>query len=420
MRSFDTPLQGRPPAGQTATLPAEAGSERDTGTTARRPFHRLRSWFPAQSDLSGRMILTACLAALTAVGLAGLTTHRFLPGIAGPFLLASMGASAVLLFVVPSSPMSRPWPFVGGHLISALVGITCAQTIADPSVAAALAVAGAILAMHLLRCLHPPGGAAALLTVVGGEGVHQLGYQFIVTPLAINLAVMLGSALFYWRWVLPWLHGRGEPQAIETVIRRGEDRWPAGDTLFAETDLQRAMHDMDTFLDIGRRDLMAIYRRAQAYAHARQLGPLRCGELMSTPPIAVEFASELEEAWALLARHGIRGLPVIDRGRHVIGIITVSDFLRHAEDMPGATLAERLALLRRPSRRLESDKPEVVGQIMTRSVITVCAAQSVAEVMPLFSEHRIHHLPVVDGEQRLVGILTRADLAAVCDGTRGG
>ncbi len=377
--------------------------------------HQLRDWFPIQADLSRHAILAACLSALIAVGLAGLVTRPFLTGMAGPFLLASMGASAVLLFVVPSSPMSRPWPFLGGHLISALVGISCAQLVSDLPLAAALAVSGAIFAMYLLRCLHPPGGAAALLTVVGGDAVHQLGYQFLAAPLALNLAVMLACALLYWRLFLPWLHGEREHLPLEAIIQRGEERWQGAEPTFAEDDLQRAMRDMDTFLDIGREDLMTIYRRAQSYAHARQLGPLRCADVMSTPAIAVEFASELEEAWQLLARHGIRGLPVIDRARHVIGILTVSDFLRHAEELPGATLTERLTLLRRPSQLLESDKPEVAGQIMSHPAITVRATDPLSEAAPLFTRHGIHHIPVVDEDARLQGMLTRVDLAAACE-----
>src|SRR6201990_15493 len=96
-----------------------------------------------------------------------------------PMLIAQMGASAVLLFAVPASPLAQPWSLIGGNLVSAIIGVTCAAFIPDLGVASAVAVAGAIGSMFALRCLHPPSGAVALTAVLGGSAVHQLGYQFV-------------------------------------------------------------------------------------------------------------------------------------------------------------------------------------------------------------------------------------------------
>lgn len=119
-------------------------------------------------------------------------------------LVASMGASAVLLFAVPHGPLSQPWPVLGGHIISALIGVCCARFIPDPILAAALAVAVAIGAMHYLNCIHPPGGATALSAVIGGDAVHQLGFQYIFTPVLLNVVTVLLIAVlfnypFHWR-----------------------------------------------------------------------------------------------------------------------------------------------------------------------------------------------------------------------------
>jgi CBS-domain-containing membrane protein len=112
-------------------------------------------------------------------------------------LVASMGASAVLLFAVPHGPLSQPWSVFGGHLVSALVGVGCAQLIAEPVLAAAAAVGLAIGAMHYSRCIHPPGGATALSAVVGGDAVHQLGFQFVLTPVMLNVITILSVALLF-------------------------------------------------------------------------------------------------------------------------------------------------------------------------------------------------------------------------------
>lgn len=106
-------------------------------------------------------------------------------------LSASMGASVVLLYVAPHSDMSQPWPLVGGHIVSALIGVSCASHINTLAIAAPLAAALSILAMSVLRCVHPPGGAAALIAVVGGKDVHTLGYQFVFYPVLVNALIML-------------------------------------------------------------------------------------------------------------------------------------------------------------------------------------------------------------------------------------
>jgi CBS domain-containing membrane protein len=133
-------------------------------------------------------------------------------------LVASMGASAVLLFAVPHGPLSQPWAVFGGHLVSAFVGVACAQHIADPLLAAATAVAVAIGAMHYLGCIHPPGGATALSAVVGGPAVHQLGFQFVLTPVMLNAVSILAVAVifnapFAWRrYPAAWASATEEPQ----------------------------------------------------------------------------------------------------------------------------------------------------------------------------------------------------------------
>ena len=115
----------------------------------------------------------------------------------GVVMLTSMGASAVLLFAVPHGALSQPWAVVGGHLISATIGVTCQQLFPDHAWTAALAVGLAVGAMHYLRCIHPPGGATALAAVIGGAEVHALGYHYLLAPVLINVAAILLMGLFF-------------------------------------------------------------------------------------------------------------------------------------------------------------------------------------------------------------------------------
>ncbi len=128
----------------------------------------------------------------------------FVGPLAATLIVTSMGASAVLLFAVPHGPLSQPWPVIGGHLVSAVIGVSCAKLVPDILLAAALAVALAIGAMHYLRCIHPPGGASALAAVVGGDSVHALGYQFVITPVLLNVLVIVTVAVLF-NYPFAWL-----------------------------------------------------------------------------------------------------------------------------------------------------------------------------------------------------------------------
>ncbi len=110
-------------------------------------------------------------------------------------ILASTGASAMLIFGMPRSPASQPWPLVGGHLASAFVGVTCNFFITNDLLATSLAITLAMLLMHKLRCMHPPGGATAISAIIGGQGVIDLGYAYMIIPVLFNSIILLSFAL---------------------------------------------------------------------------------------------------------------------------------------------------------------------------------------------------------------------------------
>jgi CBS domain-containing membrane protein len=371
----------------------------------------LNRYFPEQSEATSGSIILAAGATLLGIGLVAVISHHTLAGLAAPFLVASMGASSVLLFAVPSSTMSKPWPFAGGHLVSAAVGVSCSLLAPQVELAAPLAVSLAILAMYYLRCLHPPGGAAALIAVIGGDSVHNLGYQFVLTPVALNVAILLGIALLYWHWTQR--HTAHDDPGLDHHWQRNEESWLAERPPFTDHDLSQALTEMGTYIDVTREDLYEIFSRAQSHAHAQALGQVRCGEIMSRPVICVEFATTLEEVWRLFELHTIRGVPVVDRGHNIIGMVTVSNFVHHANRLQHPTLKERLAHLRHPTPGFESNKPEVAGQIMSSPVITVTEDDYVSTTVPLFAGHKIHHLPVTDERGKLQGMLTREDVMAM-------
>jgi CBS domain-containing membrane protein len=185
-------------------------------------------------------------------------------------IVPSMGASAVLLFAVPHGALSQPWNVLGGHVISAAIGVSCALLIPEPFVAASLAVGLSIGAMYYLGCIHPPGGATALTAVIGGEATRALGYQFILTPVLLNALVMVMVAVlfnyfFSWRRYPAWLAARGKQPTAETEsATMGPIR---------HEDLVMALSEIDSFIDVSENDLLRIYEIATGQAEQRHLTP---------------------------------------------------------------------------------------------------------------------------------------------------
>lgn len=221
-----------------------------------------RWWSLDLNQASHTERLLSVAGGLLAIYLLFLLSSALLDPSSSTLMVASMGASAVLLFAVPHGALSQPWPLIGGHLISAAIGVSCAQWIGDPGLAAALAVGLAIGAMYYLHCLHPPGGATALVAVIGGEGIHQLGYGFILTPVLGNVAVLLAVALLF-NWPFPW---RRYPAVWASPP------FPAEETEAIQEELGELLLELDSFVDVSREDLLRIYRHARQ--HAPQ--PLPC------------------------------------------------------------------------------------------------------------------------------------------------
>ncbi len=186
-----------------------------------------------------------------------IVSGRFVDGVAAALIVASMGASAVLLFAAPHGALAQPWNLVGGHLVSAVIGVTCARYLPGTALAAAASVGLAIGAMHYLRCIHPPGGATALTAVIGGAGIEALGYQYILTPVMLNVAVILTvailfNALFRWRRYPAALSGKKPLRALT----------PDPYSPVEHADLVYALSQIDSIIDVTEEDLLKIYRLA--------------------------------------------------------------------------------------------------------------------------------------------------------------
>lgn len=357
----------------------------------------LRGFVPAPMNARKREILVGCLGA--GIGLIFTAwISRTMLGAANPWFIAPMGASAVLLFGVPSSPLAQPWSLIGGNILAALIGIACARHVGDPVLAAGLAAALAVGAMFALRCLHPPSGAVALTAVLGGPAVWSAGYRFALWPVGLNSAFLLLAALLFNNLVR-----RRYPHAVAPHANphRTADLLPSERLGFTRADLDEALKSYHALLAVSRADLERVFLLAEMKAYRRRFGDIRCGDLMSKDVVTVQESASPGAVWGVLAKHKIKAAPVVDADGTLQGIVSLHDFIvGHDERLPTAHWLPQLHHAQR------------VADLMTRKVLTAGVDQLATELVPLFSDGGFHHLPVVDAQRRVIGMVTQSDLIA--------
>ena len=344
----------------------------------------LRALTPRMAGTNFRDRGVACLGALLGIGLAGLISgwavgeHEHLP-----LLVAPMGASAVLLFAVPASPLAQPWSIIGGNTISALVGIAVAHMVPDKALAAAIAVAGAIAVMSLLRCLHPPGGAASLLGVLGGPAAASWSFSFALVPVALNSVLLVILGLIFHRFSKHSYPHRAK--VVMATTHGTQDLPPQLRVELTEADIDAALAEGGEPLDIAREDLHRVVRRAELSALERTAEVPRCADVMSRDVLSIRADAPWSEAHALLLAHDLRILPVVDAENRVAGIVELHE----------------------PDHKLQS-----VSEMMSDAV-TALPDDSILRLVDPLSDGRHHAVLVTDGAGRLMGLVTQTDMIVV-------
>lgn len=304
-----------------------------------------------------------------------------------PYLIAPMGASAVLLFAVPASPLAQPWSIVGGNTLSAVAGIACARLVPDPALAAGCAVALAIAVMSMARCLHPPGGAVAVTAVIGGPAVLAAGWGFALMPVAANSALLLAAG-----WLFNNATRHAYPHRVAAVsapARGAGDAAPQDRIGYTRADLDAALARYDELLDVSGDDLDALFRQVQTQAYARLHGVVRCERIMSRDVIAFTPDMPLAEARARLAAGRLSIAPVVAEDGRVAGLLRRADLPPGGENAGGT-----------------------VAAAMNLSPCLASADTPIDQLLPILSGGRHHEAIITDGEGRLIGLVTQTDLLA--------
>lgn len=345
---------------------------------------RFRLFVPILAGATLRERIIGCIGALIGIGLTGwICGIVFGAGPAVPLIVAPVGASAVLLFAVPASPLAQPWPIIGGNTISALVGVTVAHFVPQPELAIALAVALAIAVMSFTRCLHPPGGAAALTAVIGGPAVISAGFLFPFVPVALNSVLLVALGVLFHR-----LAGRTYPHKAVAPAANAHGTQDPPATLrsgFQSEDVDNALEVLDETFDIERSDLDVLLREVQVQAAVRRHRALLCADIMSRDVIKVSEDATVEEARTLLLEHNVRALPVLDLSGRLLGTIGL--------------------------RELASAGSAIKGSISTAA--TAKADDHAMKLLPMLTDGKTHAVIIVDDSRQVLGLITQTDLLGV-------
>lgn len=355
---------------------------------------------PVASRASWKELIRSCIGAGLGLALAGMLVgmvDHFVPH--ALFLFAPLGATAVLVFAVPSSPLAQPWNCVVGNTAPALYSLLLLwafPTLSQTSMAA-LAVAGAIAIMLALRALHPPGGAVALLTVLSAEQLLPMGWYLLVPMAALSAVLVAVGVLYHRACGRPYLH---QPPQIAKAQR------PATQLALSEQDLEQLLQRFDQSNNLSPEDLGVMLAAAEEDAIKRRMSAVSCGEVMSAKLVTVSPQTPLEEIAELFHRHLVKCLPVVDAQGELIGRVLRADLFDWL--WQGHRARQQQNLWQR--LRAKPAKEQSVAQDLMRSPeMSVQEATPLGDLLQELASHTVQFIAVLRGKT-LVGVITRSDV----------
>ncbi|WP_295533858.1 HPP family protein [uncultured Thioclava sp.] len=314
---------------------------------------------------------------------------------AGIYLVSSFASTAVLLFVLPNSPLAQPWASMMGMLISAVVPILVLQMI-PPPYADGLAVAAAIATMMAARALHPPAAGIALLVVLEHEAGRHLGLEFAIFPIATLTGVLIVFAMIYNR-----LFGISYPTRplSSTSDQNMRTRGPA--RTLSQRDLADLLVEFNHSANLAPADLARLMAAAEHRAAEALLAGTRVRDIMTHNPVTVTPEAPLSEIVRKMTTLNVHTLPVVDSLGYYLGLVDQHDALDE--------LFKEFDLLRRPFRFRAAPPEAEARAIFHTEVQTVEGDTPVGTLLERLARREARVVPVTEAGH-LKGILTRTDI----------
>lgn len=164
----------------------------------KRGYRKTRYIFYKETLIDFKEHFWSFIGSFFGIGIIAYLQSQTLPTSDLVFLIGSFGASSVLVYGVIQSPLAQPRNLVGGHLVSAIIGVTIQKFIPDILwISAPLAVSLSIVFMQITKTLHPPGGATALIAVTGSEAIKKMGYFYVISPVLSGVLILLFVAIIF-------------------------------------------------------------------------------------------------------------------------------------------------------------------------------------------------------------------------------
>jgi len=368
-------------------------------------FH-LGSFGPAVAKTSPVEALRAGLGAFIGLAVAG--AFVLAPTIdlkLGLYLVAPFGASSVLLFAVPNSPLAQPWSAIVGNVVAALVGVAVCLVVQDPVLRIALAVGLAITAIILCRALHPPAGAVAMTVAMSPDTVQELGFYFALMPIGLGSVVLVLIAIAYGR-----MTGRHYPfrQFDDPNSHGTQDPEPMERFGLSEMELIDILDRYRQSFNLGVEDLARLLGAAEIQVAANRSGPATAADIMSSNLITVAPDTPLTQVAALFHRHRFASLPVVGEANRFLGVIFQIHLIDRArEDGLRLNRGFGKAMSRLLDRQREM--PVQAADVMNVGGPRATANTPLSALLPQMADGAVDAVPVLERGQ-IIGIVTRTDL----------
>lgn len=322
------------------------------------------------------------------------------------WMLAAVGATAIILFSMPHSPMAQPWSVFGGYLLSGGVALVVTSITTNSILGICISVALIVALMIVLKCVHPPAGAIAIF-VAAQEIDGMNAYSEIMGGILLSAALILLVAT-----IINKILGRQYPQCLPVQpinVHKTDDEPPTIRTGITHHDLDYALKKHGTYVDVQEAELIDLYETAIDHAFSRKMNTL-CSDIMAKDVISIKKEDSLLKAWSLLHKHKIKALPVVNGEKRVIGIVTIADFLKAIAAKSHNPISSLEELLSGNTRSDTNMSP--VGEIMTKNVLTEQEGTPASTLVKKLSDLGMHHVPIVNIKEELVGMITQSDLIA--------
>ncbi len=357
-----------------------------------------RGFGPAMTGPKTVDLVRASLGAALGLVLAGLA----LQGLGLGWLIAPLGASAVLIYAVPNSPLAQPWSVIAGNTLSALVALALLAALPQGPWVAPLAVGLAIITMLAGRALHPPGGAVAFLVEMNGS----LDWHLTLVPVMAGSALLVGVGMVWNRAV-----GRVYPfrQPAQPGAHGTQDPTPEARIGLDPAELAAILNEYRQSANLGVADLARLVGAAEQAAAARRMEGFTAADIMSRDLVTVGPEAPLGQVADIFRKRGFTSLPVVE-GERLLGVIFQIDLIRRARE---DAFRQHKSLISALARLIDTHRarPPRASEIMTTGVPQVTPATPVGALLPLLADGGAEAVPVVEGAA-ILGIVTRTDLVS--------